>query len=146
MEEDTKLTIKIMVVALMVWFVCCGCSRKVVYLPSETTSTSTDTLYIYKWAVDSVVMRDTISIEKLGDTIKITNVKWRERLKLRTDTLYNNKEVVKEVATPYPVEKTIEVNKLYWWQTFFMWVGIGTVAILVVAVALSAVIIWRNFR
>lgn len=66
-----------------------ACCNRVEYIP--ITNTKIDTTYISSYRVDSVLLRDSVIIDRLvkGDTIYINNtsIKYRYRVQLKTDTL-----------------------------------------------------------
>lgn len=109
-----------------------SCSRKV-YLPVEHTVYRTDTLRTTALRVDSIFVRDSISLIQRGDTILIEKYRDRFRYINRTDTLYRVKTDSVAVKEPYPVEVVKEVAKpLAWWQQTLMWLGVGCVASLII--------------
>lgn len=69
--------------------------------------TNTDTVHHYTQQRDSIMLWDSVFVDRYinGDTIKITKevYKLRYRDKIVTDTLYINKEI----KVPYPVEKEL---------------------------------------
>lgn len=62
------------------------------YVPIEVTHTSRDTLHTARISRDTLLLRDTIRLDRrqAGDTIYITQTAthWRTRASLRTDTVY----------------------------------------------------------
>lgn len=76
-----------------------SCTRHV-YVPVETTKS--DTVYLNRVQLDSIYMRDSVFIEKSGDTIREFQYKYIYRFKDRTDTLYLSK--TDSIQVPYPVE------------------------------------------
>ena len=62
------------------------------YVPLEVTHTSRDTLHTARISRDTLLLRDTIRLDRrqAGDTIYITQTAthWRTRASLRTDTVY----------------------------------------------------------
>lgn len=85
-----------------------GC-RTIEYYPVETVRT--DTVYVNRLAVDSVMVRDSIYIHEKGDTILEHRYHYIYRYKDRVDTLYLASRDT--VSVPYPVEK-----ELTRWQSF----------------------------
>lgn len=77
----------------------CSC-RSVRYVPVETTKS--DTVYLNRVQLDSIYMRDSVFIDKAGDTIREFQYKYIYRFKDRIDTLYISK--TDSVQIPYPVE------------------------------------------
>lgn len=94
--------------------------------------TNTDTVHHFTQQRDSIMMWDSVFVDRYinGDTIKITKEVYKLRYKDRfvTDTLYINKEI----KVPYPVEK-----KLTTWQK----IKINTGEIFLCLFALSLVVI-----
>jgi hypothetical protein len=113
---------------------CLGC-KSVQYVPVETVRT--DTCYVNKIRTDSVYVRDSVVVERGGDTIKVTAWRWRERYVVQRDTIYLSK--TDSIAVPYPVER-----KLTLWKK--MKQDIGGIAIGAFIVVVSAVVIWLNIK
>lgn len=109
---------------------CIGC-KSVQYVPVETVRT--DTCYVNKIRTDSVYVRDSVVVERGGDTIKVTAWRWRERYVVQRDTIYRSKK--DSIAVPYPVERKLsrrEKTKQ----------DIGGIAIGAFIAVVSAVVIW----
>ena len=85
-----------------------GC-RTIENYPVETVLT--DTVYVNRLAVDSVMVRDSIYIHAKGDTVLEHRYHYIYRYKDRVDTLYLASRDT--VSVPYPVEK-----ELTRWQSF----------------------------
>lgn len=113
---------------------CIGC-KSVQYVPVETVRT--DTCYVNKIRTDSVYVRDSVVVERGGDTIKVTAWRWRERYVVQRDTIYRSK--TDSISVPYPVER-----KLTLWKK--MKQDIGGIAIGAFIVVVSAVVIWLNIK
>ena len=109
---------------------CLGC-KSVQYVPVETVRT--DTCYVNKIRTDSVYVRDSVVVERGGDTIKVTAWRWRERYVVQRDTIYRSKK--DSIAVPYPVER-----KLSRWEKTKQ--DIGGIAIGAFIAVVSAVVIW----
>jgi hypothetical protein len=83
-----------------------------VYVPVETTKS--DTVYLNRVQLDSIYMRDSVFIEKSGDTIREFQYKYIYRFKDRTDTLYISK--TDSIQVPYPVEVVkYKTPRWCWW-------------------------------
>lgn len=108
---------RVIILFLTVFFFS-GCKDKE-YVTVERTTT--DTLYKYRVRVDSVVKFDSITTMLKGDTVFRNRWHTLHVYHTEVDTVYRIK-YVKE-PQPYPVEKVVEVNKLYWWQNLLMWAG-----------------------
>lgn len=95
-----------------------GCT-KTVYIPVESVRTE----YQDRYLRDSVYVHDSTYIREKGDSVLIDrwHTLYREVLKvdsfLRTDS----------IQVPYPVDKIVEVNKLYWFQKMLIWIGVGAI-------------------
>lgn len=125
---------------------CLGC-KSVQYVPVETVRT--DTCYVNKIRTDSVnkirtdsvYVRDSVVVERGGDTIKVTSWRWRERYVTQHDTVYRSRtdsayrSRTDSVAVPYPVER-----KLSRWEKTKQ--DIGGIAIGAFIAVVSAVVIW----
>lgn len=109
---------------------CLGC-KSVQYVPVE--SVRTDTCYVNKIRTDSVYVRDSVVVERGGDTIKVTAWRWRERYVVQRDTIYRSR--TDSIAVPYPVER--ELSR---WEKTKQ--DIGGIAIGAFIVVVSAVVIW----
>ena len=109
---------------------CLGC-KSVQYVPVETVRT--DTCYVNKIRTDSVYVRDSVVVERGGDTIKVIAWRWRERYVVQRDTIYRSK--MDSIAVPYPVER----KQSRWEKTKQ---DIGGIAIGAFIAVVSAVVIW----
>lgn len=109
---------------------CLGC-KSVQYVPVE--SVRTDTCYVNKIRTDSVYVRDSVVVERGGDTIKVAAWRWRERYVMKCDTVYRSR--TDSVTVPYPVER-----KLSRWEKTKQ--DIGGIAIGAFIAVVSAVVIW----
>lgn len=88
-----------------------SCVRHV-YVPVETTKS--DTVYMNRVQLDSIYMRDSVFIEKSGDTIREFQYKYIYRFKDRIDTLYISK--TDSIQVPYPVEVVkYKTPQWCWW-------------------------------
>lgn len=88
-----------------------SCTRHV-YVPVETTKS--DTVYMNRVQLDSIYMRDSVFVEKSGDTIREFQYKYIYRFKDRIDTLYISK--TDSIQVPYPVEVVkYKTPQWCWW-------------------------------
>lgn len=112
-QVATKLNDQVMrrplifIIILLMSAICIGC-RTIEYYPVETVRT--DTVYVNRLMVDSVLVRDSVHVVEKGDTVTEYRYKYVYRYKDRIDTLYVSRRDT--VSVPYPVEK--ELTK---WQT-----------------------------
>lgn len=70
--------------------------------------------YRDKIVLDSIYNRDTVRIERRGDTVFNDVIRWRERFKIDTIRIHR----IDSIPTIVEVDRIVEVNKLTWWQSF----------------------------
>lgn len=104
----------------------------------------TDTLYKTNYQADTFRIHDSIYVESyaVGDTIyKTKNVyKWRDRVSVKTDTIYKSILRADSIPVPVPVER-----KATWWDRTQMFVGkIAVVAVVLFAISLLLWLIHRK--
>ena len=91
----------------------CGCASRRVTVGGSTQKT--DTVYRMNMVRDTVLVKDSVlvSIFSTGDTVYKTREvwRWRDRTKVRVDTVYNSAVRVDTVRVPVAVER-----KLSWWE------------------------------
>lgn len=121
----------------------CGCASRRVTVGGSTQKT--DTVYRMNMVRDTVLVKDSVlvSIFSTGDTVYKTREvwRWRDRTKVRVDTVYKSAVRVDTVRVPVAVER-----KLSWWertverpfkQVIGAFVGLGAIiCVLYVAVRL----------
>lgn len=113
---------------LVLLFMSISCTTtKYVEVPVEIETIKTE--YVNQIYKDSVYIHDSIDRYISGDTVYQYKYKYIYQYLNKTDTIINN------VETEVPVEiKTIEikeVNKLRWYQSILMWLGIVFAGILI---------------
>lgn len=120
-----------------------GCASHRVTVGGSTQKT--DTVYRMNMVRDTVLVRDSVLVSffSAGDTVYKTREvwRWRDRTKVRVDTVYKNAVRVDTVRVPVAVER-----KLSWWertverplqQVIGAFVGLGAIfGVLYVAVRL----------
>lgn len=131
-------TILSLVALAMMLMMLSACSPKTVYVPTVTIRT--DTLYRTALRIDSVILRDSVTIIRRGDTVYLTKYRDRFRYRERIDTLYQSVTDSVEVRVPYPVER-----KLTRWERTKMELGGWAFGALIVAV-LAVVIMWLIYK
>lgn len=90
----------------------------------------TDTIRIERVKTDSVSVHDSIVTYIKGDTIRIEKWHTEYRDRVRVDTVVKVlKETVYQTKTEIEIK---EVNRLYWWQTSLMWIGVVSLIVLIV--------------
>lgn len=95
-----------------------GCT-KTVYIP--VTSTATEIEYRDKLVRDSIYFSDSVLIERKGDTVFNTKVKYKYISKFTKDTV----SIRDSVYIEKPIEVIKEVNRLTKWQRWrlnFLWI------------------------
>lgn len=119
-----KRLILYLIVFLMsgTWFTSC---RSVQYVPVETVKK--DSIYINKIQHDSIYRRDSVYIDRSGDTIYIYKDRYLYKYKNLTDTVYISR--VDSINVPYMVEK-----KLTRWQSIKMELGGWAFAAIVIII------------
>ena len=117
-----------------------GCSRKV-YAPVESAVSRTDTVYSAKVRVDSVIIRDSVSVFQKGDTVMITKYRDRYRVKELTDTVYQSAIDSVKISVPYPVER--ELSR---WERTKMDFGGMAIGALVIALCVAVAWLIKKFR
>lgn len=110
---NKKLLVLILGVLLLT-----SCSPKYIEVPVETIKTE----YIDKIKYDSVYIHDSIETLIRGDTVYKTKILYRYKYKELRDTLIRVDTIPKVIRQEVVREK--EVNKLKWYQSLFIGVGI----------------------
>ena len=114
-------------IVFLVVFALFGCTKRI-YIPVTTTVTEIE--YRDKLIRDSVYFSDSVLIERKGDTIFNTKIKYKYISKFIKDTV----NIRDSVYIEKPIEVIKEVNRLTKWQRWrlnFLWVlaagGLGYV-------------------
>lgn len=118
----------------------CGC-KAVEYVPVERVVTRTDTIYSAKFRVDSVMLRDSVSLIQRGDTVFVTKYRERYKIKERIDTVYQSMIDSVKVCVPYPGERKLS----RWEQAKMDYGGEAIVAVAIIVIAAGAWLI-KKFR
>ena len=109
----------------------------------ERVINKTDTLYKTNYIADTFRVHDSIYVESyaVGDTIyKTKNVyKWRDRVSVKTDTIYKSILRADSIPVPVPVE-----HKATWWERTQMFVG--KIAVGAVVLCLISLLLWLIHR
>ncbi len=124
-----KRLIYILIIFLMsgIWLSSC---RSPQYVPVE--SVKHDSIYISKIQHDSIYQRDSIYVDRKGDTVLIYKDRYLYKYKNLIDTMYVNR--IDSIQVPFPVER-----ELSWWESVKQ--EIGGIAIGVIG-ALLFIIVW----
>ena len=117
------------IILFFIVFAVFGCTKRI-YIPVTTTITEIE--YREKLVRDSIYFSDSVLIERKGDTVFNTKIKYKYISKFIKDTV----NIRDSVYVEKPVEVVKEVNKLTKWQRWrlnFLWIlmagGIGYVII-----------------
>ena len=109
----------------------------------ERVVNKTDTLYKTNYIADTFRVHDSIYVESysVGNTIyKTKNVyKWRDRVSVKTDTIYKSILRADSIPVPVPVE-----HKATWWERTQMFVGLFTIGAVVLVVL--SLLLWLIHR
>ena len=102
-----------------------SCSRSV-YVPVETVRV--DTFVKTAVRVDSVRLTDSVYVSErtVGDTVYVvkTRTQWRDRLQLRTDTVYRSQTDTITKVVEVVVEKKAKRRKMWPWLLGALAVGV----------------------
>ncbi len=96
-----------------------SCRTKLIHVPVQTEKTVKE--YIDRWHKDSVHVKDSIIINKAGDTTFIEKYKYIYKDKILRDSIYITDSI--KIEVPYPVEVIKERNRLFNWQIILMCLG-----------------------
>ena len=113
--------VPLLIIIILLMSAICSC-RSVRYVPVETVRS--DTVYLNRVKLDSVYVRDSVFVDKAGDTIREWRYRYIYKYKDKADTLYIAK--TDSVQVPYPVE-VVEYKTPQW-----CWWTIGGIALLLV--------------
>lgn len=134
-----------------------SCTRKI-YIPVEKTVTKTETVRdtivqvkIEKEYVKNITPDTTSTVETKyarstatyhGDTGILEHDIENKEDSIPVKVVYTDKEVIKEVPAPYPieVEKKVEVPTrmpLRWWEKIFFYTGLVTIVVGVILIFLK---------
>lgn len=103
--------------------ICFTSCRSPQYVPVE--SVKHDSIYISKILHDSIYQRDSIYIDRKGDTVFIYKDRYLYKYKNLIDTMYINR--IDSIQVPYPVEK-----QLTKWQSMKLELGGWALGIIIV--------------
>ena len=109
----------------------------------ERVINKTDTLYKTNYIADTFRVHDSIYVERyaVGDTIYKTKsvYKWRDRVSVKTDTIYKSILRADSIPVPVPVE-----HKATWWERTQMLAG--KIAVGAVVLCLISLLLWLIHR
>lgn len=108
----------------------CFTSCRSIYVPIETVKH--DSIYISKVLYDSIYQRDSIYVDRKGDTVLIYKDRYLYKYKNLIDTMYVSR--TDSIQVPFPVER-----ELSWWQSVKLQVGEIAIGIII---GLIIIIVW----
>ena len=136
-REGVACSVSVMIVLiLLLLLLCCSCTKRVyeteyVEKPIYLHDTLRTTIFSY----DTTIVKDSVFFAVNGDTLVRERYNTIERIKVAHDTIMRFVDKPVEVVREKNVEKQVEVNRIYWWQKFLMWMGgIGVVMIGIILV------------
>lgn len=106
-----------------------GC-KSIQYVPVENTIVKTE--YKNSVSYDSIYFTDSIYIREKNDTVYIENIKYRYKYVSNVDTIVKNDTITNTIIQEVEVIK--EVNKLKWWQTALMALGILSLVYIIIKI------------
>lgn len=107
----------------------CSTRHQVIPLESNTSSKSESMHYLQ----DTLHLVDSVVLYQQGDTVRLREVRYRDRYIYRRDTLTIRDTVRTEV--PVEVEVVREVNRTSSLQRGFMWLGVLALALALITLA-----------
>ena len=117
------------IILFFIVFAFFGCTKRI-YIPVTTTVTEIE--YRDRLQHDSIYFSDSVLIERKGDTVFNTKIKYKYISKFIKDTV----NIRDSIYIEKPIEVVKEVNRLTKWQRWrlnFLWVlmagGVGYVII-----------------
>lgn len=114
----------LIVLILLLLLLCCSCTKRVyetqyVEQPVYLHDTLRSTIYSH----DTTIVKDSVFFAVNGDTIVRERYNTIERIKVAHDTIMRFVDKPVEVVRESNTEKQVEVNRIYWWQKWLMWMG-----------------------
>lgn len=106
-----------------------GC-KSIQYVPVENTIVKTE--YKNSISYDSIYFTDSIYIRERNDTVYIENIKYRYKYVSNIDTIVKNDTITNTIIQEVEVIK--EVNKLKWWQTALIALGVLSLVYIIIKI------------
>lgn len=113
-----KLSKLIVIFIVCLISISCKTVTKTVEVPVETIKKE----YIYNEKVDTTIIRDSIDRFIKGDTVYVYKSKYRYKYISKVDTLVKTDTIPKIIKVTET--KEVKTNYIYWYQKFFMWLGV----------------------
>lgn len=96
-----------------------SCKAKTIYVPVETIQKEKE--FIDRWSRDSIYLRDSVYVERKGDTLWLEKYKTYYKEKIVRDSIFITDSI--KVSVPYPVVEVKEINRIRSWQIILMCLG-----------------------
>lgn len=131
-NEGVACSVSVLIVLLLLLLlICCSCTKRVyetqyVEQPVYLHDTLRSTIYSH----DTTIVKDSVYFAIKGDTIVRERYNTIERIKVAHDTIMRFVDKPVKVVREKNVEKQVEVNRIYWWKKFLMWMG-GLVVVMI---------------
>ena len=106
-----------------------GC-KSIQYVPVENTIVKTE--YKNSISYDSIYFTDSVYIREKNDTVYIKNIKYRYKYVSNIDTIVKNDTITNTIIQEVEVIK--EVNKLKWWQTALIALGVLSLVYIIIKI------------
>jgi PBP1b-binding outer membrane lipoprotein LpoB len=118
------------VLILLVSVIICVSCKSTEYINNTEENTVSKIEYRDRFVHDSIYVRDSIYVHVKGDTIFNYIEKLNTRIVYKTDTIIKTDTLV---TTSKVIDVQVkEVNILYWWQKALMYLGLISLAIIVI--------------
>ena len=117
---------RVLLIAILMFISIACTSTKYVEVPVPVETVRTE--YINQLYKDSVFIHDSIDRYISGDTVYQYKYKYIYKYKNRVDTLIQNDTI--QVPVTIRTTKTVEVNKIKWYQSVLMYLGFGLIVVL----------------
>lgn len=137
-----KIIIYIIIFSVITIFYNCK-STKYVEVPITNTSTSYNKMQNFDsvFIKDSIWIHDSIYIKEKGDTV--FQYTFKDKLvykniyqdKWNTDTIFKTDTITKPITIK--IREEVEVNKIYWWQKTLIYIGVFSIAALILTIYLK---------
>lgn len=125
---------KFVLIILLVFSLAFSSCKTTEYVPVEKIKTE----YIHN--IDSIYLHDSINtyILQKGDTVYINKYKYKVKEVYKTDTICKTDTI----PILKPVDRIVEVNRLYWWQKTLIYIG-GVGLFTLLGFILNKIKIWK---
>lgn len=80
-----------------------GCTRRI-YVPAESRETRADTVREWHWSRDTVIQKDSVSVFRSGDTLRIERIRELNKTSTLRDTVFMTRTDSIRIMRPYPAD------------------------------------------